>query len=493
MSSLIRIAGPVILCLTLLPVAVEAQATDESSGSFVGVVTADDVNVRAGAGQNYYAVMQLEQGSLVEVHDNLYGWYRIVPPEGSFSYVSKAYVEMSPDGSTGRVTGDHVRVRAPAPGGPDRSYKIQWKLNEGDEVKIVGSEGAYHKIVPPTGAYLFIDSAFVAHATEADIARAQKMAAIHEQREGDVQWEGAPEAETDTATESTQAATAQASPAQQSAPSATTATESPAESIAPTQPAAGQPTVAEQMTEAATLQAVEQSAPAAAPAPAVTAEQTTPADDAHAMAAVEAPTEVAAPAPEPLEQELADLEERFEEAGSLPPDDQPLDGLIAMYEKILGDPALSSNQQALVETRLEILEARKQLRAAQAELAEAELEVERSAEVSPTPAAVVQTANDLPSAGTVATPTQRPVRYTAVGRLLASTLYTGDKLPLLFRLVDPLTGLTVAYIEPQEGVDYTRMLGDLVGVVGETRYDPAMKLKFISIKRMDALQAVAAQ
>ena len=81
----------------------------------------------------------------------------------------------------------------------------------------------------------------------------------------------------------------------------------------------------------------------------------------------------------------------------------------------------------------------------------------------------------------------RPKAYLAVGRLVASTLYTGEKLPLLHRVVDPLTGLTIAYVRPAPDTSIRNLLGQYVGVMGTKEYDPALKLHIIDAESIDAL------
>ena len=77
-----------------------------------------------------------------------------------------------------------------------------------------------------------------------------------------------------------------------------------------------------------------------------------------------------------------------------------------------------------------------------------------------------------------------------MGRLLASSVYNGKTLPRMYRLADPATGRALAYIRPGGPVHTTRFLGRLVGVQGDRAYDPALKLKVITVKRIDALEAV---
>ena len=68
-------------------------------------------------------------------------------------------------------------------------------------------------------------------------------------------------------------------------------------------------------------------------------------------------------------------------------------------------------------------------------------------------------------------------------------MYDGVNLPRMFRLVDPQGNRTIAYVEPGGLVQPQRMLGELVGVVGEANLDPALKMRIIDVERMDMLKA----
>src|SRR5947208_2203375 len=131
-----------------------------SNYQWKAVVNANGVLIRSGAGDNYYPTQRLDKGTNVIVVGNKFDWLKIIPPEGSFSYVAKTYVEKTGDGSIGRVTRPDLNVRA---GSSLNQIKtaIQTKLNEGDKVEIIGEADEYFKIKPPAGAYLYVDKRFV--------------------------------------------------------------------------------------------------------------------------------------------------------------------------------------------------------------------------------------------------------------------------------------------------------------------------------------------
>lgn len=155
----------------ILPVTTDAQdapavEVPTAANRFVGEVTADSVNVRSGPADSHYVTTQLSKGDQVIVVGHRFDWLKIVPPKGSFSYVAKIYVDRDGAGAIGTVNRDDVLVRA----GSDRSQlktQPQTKLSAGANVRIIGEQDEYYKILPPDGAYLYIAKQFVRPLREA--------------------------------------------------------------------------------------------------------------------------------------------------------------------------------------------------------------------------------------------------------------------------------------------------------------------------------------
>jgi len=169
---LTRINLFIIVCLVGLSsvgFAQESAASDEAAARsfpYVAQITGDDVYVRSGPGTNYYHCSKLNKGDKVVVVGSKFSWSRIVPPEGSFSWISKQYVSVdSANPGIGVVTGDAVRVYAGSEAQkPIHSEKVQNKLNKSDKVKIITREeeaSDYYKIVPPAGAYLWVSTRYI--------------------------------------------------------------------------------------------------------------------------------------------------------------------------------------------------------------------------------------------------------------------------------------------------------------------------------------------
>ena len=162
----------IIVCLVILSSVGFAQESATSvetaarSFPYVAQITADDVYIRSGPGTNYYHCSKLNKGEKVVVVGSKFSWSRIVPPEGSFSWISKQYVKVdAANPGIGIVTGDAVRVYAGSEAQkPIHSEKVQNKLNKSEKVKIMAGAGEasdYYKIVPPTGAYLWVSTRYI--------------------------------------------------------------------------------------------------------------------------------------------------------------------------------------------------------------------------------------------------------------------------------------------------------------------------------------------
>ncbi len=142
----------------------EAEPSVSVSFPQVGEVTGQDVYVRAGPGTAWYSCGKLNAPARVRVVGAKHIWLEIIPPAGSFSWISKNYVK--PDAGNpeiGIVTADSVNVWAGSEDvPPTRSIRRQTKLNKGKTVKLLGAEEEeYYKIAPPRGAHLWISDKYV--------------------------------------------------------------------------------------------------------------------------------------------------------------------------------------------------------------------------------------------------------------------------------------------------------------------------------------------
>ncbi len=145
------------------PFSTDANAVAAPSFPYVAEMTGNDVYIRSGPGTNFYDCGKLYKGDRVEVVSTQFGWSRIVPPAGSFSWISMQYISVNLDNTTiGIVTGDGVGVYAGSDNvKPMHSLSEQIKLSRGQTVKLLGEEKEdYYKITPPSGAYLWVSTQY---------------------------------------------------------------------------------------------------------------------------------------------------------------------------------------------------------------------------------------------------------------------------------------------------------------------------------------------
>ena len=130
----------------------------------IAEVTGNNIYVRSGWGKAYYFCSKLPRPARVTVVGSKYGYSEILPPGGSYSWISSNYVKLDRENPMiGMVSGDAVRVYAGADHiSPENSTSQQVKLNKGDVVKIAGpAVGDYYKIKPPAGSSLWISSQYL--------------------------------------------------------------------------------------------------------------------------------------------------------------------------------------------------------------------------------------------------------------------------------------------------------------------------------------------
>ena len=173
LTRMISVAVLFSLILSFPAVAVDNSATPKIAGlpadvqyPFMAKVLGNNVYVRSGKGTAYYACGKVNLDDQVTVLGEAFGWAEILPPEGSYSWIHKNYVDVEEDQPTvGVLTGDNVRVWAGSDNiEPMRSSSMQTKLNTGEIIELFADQPTdddYYKIKPPAGAKLTINCALL--------------------------------------------------------------------------------------------------------------------------------------------------------------------------------------------------------------------------------------------------------------------------------------------------------------------------------------------
>lgn len=133
---------------------------DHAKHDFIGVINGNSVYIRSAPREDAYPAMKLDKGAKVTVVGMKYNnWLQILPPEGSFALVPQAYVQRHASGSVGRVTREwNAKV-----GSTLTQVKTapMAKVDEGQDVEIIGEQDEYYKIKPPKGSFLYVNKGFV--------------------------------------------------------------------------------------------------------------------------------------------------------------------------------------------------------------------------------------------------------------------------------------------------------------------------------------------
>jgi SH3-like domain-containing protein len=410
-----------VVCLAPVAYGQETPATEveNSKYQFAGTVNSSAVYVRSGPSENDYAVMKLDKGAELTVVGIRFEWLKVLPPQGSFCYVAKAYVEKRGDGTIGRVTNPlYVRVGSEL---NSLKAKVAMKLDPNQDVNIIGEQDEYFKIVPPQGVYMYVNRQFVD-----PVRKITAPAPVVEQ-----------------------------TPAAAPTPEVTTPTPAPLEAAAPATQSTGQQAIAVTPTTTPT----ETQTPEIAIATPATLPATQPTASAEPVAPA-VPTETDG-------QMFDRLEDEYAASASQSLEDQNISEMLSGYQKLASSNQLPESMRRMAEAKAKVLQLRSE---AQQEL----VAVQKSQEELKTKQMALKAEHEEI--------TDRIAKndvhfYTAVGTLRPSSLQQGKT--TLYRLTDPANGRTVVYIRSSDN-KLGSQVGQFVGVRGEISSDSELSLRVIS-------------
>jgi hypothetical protein len=153
-----------------------------------------------------------------------------------------------------------------------------------------------------------------------------------------------------------------------------------------------------------------------------------------------------------------------------------LEQAIAEFERFkagLGNSASDQRLAAYLQNFIDTMKLRQQLRDQQ------RLNVER----------VSSTRLEQTDIGRRILELERQRVYTIIGRLVRSTVYDGNRAPVLYRVMSPEPGSarTLGYLLPDEKFELSGKLEQVVGIIGELRPDEALRTNLIIPTRVDAV------
>lgn len=428
------------------------------------VPTADDVKLRCHHGSLFYHVAVLDKSQVLRVDGEVDGWLQVEYPPGAPVVVRYIEGEVTADRTKVRLT-RRPKLRAYNRENPlmDECFKsvvIDDPPMPGTEVRLIqtiknraGDTGGFLIDAPP-GSKGYILASEVRRATPAEASRFVGLGAA---------------APAPTPAPTPAPAPAQPTPEPQPAAPAPVVQAPPASNV-PTDTATAMP-----------VQPVIEPVPVPAPAP---VEQTVPYIPPAQPAAVEvqpAPVEPEpAPAPAPPRapaplMNLNELDQAFDRLSMQSSDTAEYEELITQYQRYadtLSDDELTQRTRAYIDARIKLLELRADLQRNQAQLAALRARAQETAQTAQSSAERIENTRD----------------YIVVGRLLTSSIYDGQRLPLMYRIQAVETGRTLAYVTAVPALGLDGRLGQIVGVRGQGSLDPSSRVQVIEPTAIDLLE-----
>jgi hypothetical protein len=393
-----------------------AAQVDTGKAQVPCVVNADAVVVRSGPGENYYPTMKLDKGAKVTVVGHKFGWLKVVPPEGSFSYIGKAFVTRNGDGTTGKVSANDVRVRAGSALNEMVSI-VQSQLSTGTEVQIIGEKNEFFLIKPPAGAFVYVSEKYLDPIPQG--AAEQPLVAQNEQNNNN----------------------GGAAPAPMPGDTGTPTAQPPVENAG--------------VTPAPTGEQVAGGGGGATTQPSPTGEQV-----------AGAPT--TQPNTQTADAQFDALEAEFKTMSDKPIEEQNVAELTASYQKLIASPELPESMKRISDYRVKMLGLRAEAKAEFAKTREMQAEAAKRQQVLQ--AEREELAEQIKKTEVIV--------YAAVGTLQTSSLQSGTG-GLLYRLTDPATSRTIVYVRADDSGKYGAMIGKFIGVKGEITSESALQMKVV--------------
>ncbi len=440
----------IVLVLPVFSVHTLAQAPAAApSKAYTGTVTADNVYIRCGpSASSAYPFGKLAMGDILEVVDEGFGWATVRTNGPAFRNVygyvlANDKVVLSPDGQTLTVNAE-TDVRAPnigADGNPDSSFKAIGKASIGSMLKVVatmnGEREKVYKIAVPANCVGYVNLNFVRRSSAGEAAKMAQSVSNDSAAAKGAGTVAVIEEKTSQATEII--------------PATATTPEKIITEATKTETVVTETVVANPKVEVAKPAVKTTEVVVVAPGPAVQSAQ--------------------ASASEKRRKSFNDLEVIWITVKAEPLASSEVGVLKDRYMILMNDSDCEIEIKNVVETRVKQLivqiEAQQRIR----QLKEMRATLDADTEQVRVLKFALEARSD----------------YTVVGILNASSIYDGKRLPLLYRLVDPAVGQTVAYVTTKNPAQLATMLGTLVGIRGEKRYDEALRVSVIDPTAIEIL------
>jgi hypothetical protein len=432
-----RGAMPVIGVASVLALAGQAHADVKSVPVKYVVVTKDNAAMRCADGGHFYAVRMLSAGETLRVDGEGSGWLRVAYPAGTKAYVGQAEGTFDATAKTMKLTRGSKMMAAneggAAPWWPllEKDVAAGTVFSDAEPVKAADGTVQGYLVTAPAQARGFVRAEMTRPASADEAAKAGGPVAVKP-------IEGAKPADPAKTADATR-------PIEAAKPADGT---TPAQEIVEVKPAdgtGGTTTTTVTMTNSRTTTAP------AKPNP----ELTKRVDDISLLRDL-------------FDRAMQRSESEAEVQTVISEFNRKIDALPMSGEDGRVRVALEQRRDALT-LRQEILETRRKINAP-------DMLDERMKQIR----VAIEQAN-------------RQAVYTVVGRILPSTVYDGKRgMPMMYRIesADLSSTRTIGYVVPRDGVDLLPKMGKMVGIIGESKLDPALQLNIIAPTRVDELQVV---
>lgn len=427
----------VVLAVLAAPLAARAQV--DTVTPFYVTVARDGATLQCRIGSASYTVKTLSAGQVLKVDGQSSSMYRVEYPAGMSAFVKIEESTLEDGGKTVKLT-KPSRLMAPnSEGGVSWWYLLDKELDAGTKLThqktVKGPDGkdAGYLVPAPAGSKGYIRRDFVREATQAEIDRFLGKTA-----------EEPTKPDTPKPVDPTKPTTPDVKPSD--TPAAPTPTPTPAPT--PVEPA---PTPVEPVVTPP------------APTPGTQEPNPAPATPSRTLKAVDAET----------------LTKLYTDAIAQPLQEVELDAVIAEFERTIESLKKQEGTERLrtqLGNRVRVLKMRAELQATLRQSTASSEALKDQAE---------QVKAELARLDSMR-------QYTVVGRLVASSVYDGRQLPLMYRVLSPesTSTRTLAYVAPEANADLTDKVGKIVGVVGESKMDESLRVNIITPTRIDLLGVV---
>lgn len=542
LSTLAALAGASMGLLSVAAPAAAQAGNVAAVTAYFAVVDKDGAVFRPAGNDIIYPIMPLARGTVLRVDGETtdakgQAWSRASYPLGSFVFVPADAVTLDPGGKTGSLS---KLARAKAPN-KDSGYKGSWSdalpqaLGAGTKVTILENEPATgtavaYKIAPPEGARGFVLGSLLRRASQDEINAFMARAGAGVQPIAAGAQPPAPAATpvttaAPTNTPATTPSTTTSTPTEKpttdaTAANSTGATGTPGStSAAPSGGNLTQPMVIPQGTQAQPVPAM---TPAATPAskptsdapagnspetfkPSQDAPSTTPAAGTTSQpAGGNAPATGTTPDATPREARGGGTQPAAIEARPVPPKApanpyEKLEGALSELRKQPVETAEYTELAAQFQAELDKLDDSPASQAVRPRLQQRLTWLKSMADLQALRRKVAEDAKAATSSRSTIderlADVARNRQYSVVGRLTASAIYDGTRLPLMYRIQAAGTGSprTLAYLRPDAKLKIDSKIGQVIGVIGTTAIDSSLNLNIITPTRIDVLEAAPTQ